>query len=145
MNKRPNVGTPGRSNFVAKPSSEKAFTLVEVLVAVFMVAVGVLSMVGALSGFTKTEIAIRDRETLSRLVHDKLDEMVATEGYLSQTGGSFDGDEYQNFTWTVEEVQTGIAGLVGIRVTVTSPNLGDQTAETLVFRTSEVIDTEGEQ
>lgn len=121
--------------------AKRAFTLVEVLVATVMVAVGVAGLVGALSGFTKTEYNIRERETLSRLVHDKLDEMVATQGYLSQTGGSFEGDEFVNYTWTVEEIQTGISGLVAIRVTVTSPNLGDETAETLVFRTEEVIDT----
>lgn len=112
-------------------------TLVEVLVATVLVAVGVVALVGALRGFTKAEIAVNDRELASRLAHDKLDEVVATEDYLNSSSGSFSDPNAEGYTWRAEEIETGTQGLTDVRVTVTTPHIGDVTADTLVFRQSE--------
>lgn len=121
------------------------FSLIEVLVAVVLVMVGVVSLVGALAAYTRTETAILSRDVQSRLAHEKLDEMIGTEGYLTAAGGSFDDTRYQNYTWTVESTPVGIEGLTLVQVTVTSEKLGDVMAESIAFDTTAVVDTETAQ
>lgn len=121
----------------------RAFSLVEVLVATILVAVGVSALIGALTAFTRTEFQLKDRDLQSRITHEKLDELIATGDYESQTSGGFDQPELQDFTWRIEELPTDIAGATDVRITVSSAKLGDTTAETIVFRTQDVVNTNG--
>ena len=121
------------------------FSLIEVLVAVVLVMIGVVALVGALAAYTRTETAILSRDLQSKLAHEKLDEMVATEGYLTAAGGSFDDTRYKDYSWTVSETPVGIEGLTLVSVTVTSSKLGDVKAETITFDTTAVVETEATQ
>lgn len=136
---------PGRSNFVVAKSRRSAFTLIEVMVAAVLVAVGAVSLVAALAGFTRAELAVQDRDLVSLLAHQKLDELVATQGYLDQTSGNFQASGLESYTWEAQTEFTGTAGLNYLRVIVTSPEDRTMEAETLYFITEEVIDTEVEQ
>lgn len=111
----------------------RAFTLVEVLVAATILGVGVAAVMGGLGALNKAEAAVYDRDTVSLLANEKLNELVATQEYREQSGGSFDDDRYQNFTWTVEELPTTVEGVSAIRLTVTNSSLRETTVERLVF------------
>ena len=138
---------PGRLNSVAskRTSKNKGFTLVEVFVATVLTAIGAVSLMGAISSFTKAELAVSERELLSQLAHQKLEEMIATEEYLDVSSGSFEATGLEGYTWNVQEDLTGLAGLNHLRVIVTSPDDMSMVAETLIFLTDDVIDNEVDQ
>lgn len=130
---------------MVKTLKRKAFTLIEVMVAAVLVAIGAVSLVAALSGFTRAELAVQDRDLLSLLAQQKLEELVATQGYLDQTSGNFQASGLDTYTWEAETDFTGISGLNYLRVYVTSPEDKTLHAETLYFVTEEVVDNEVEQ
>lgn len=142
MIKRQAIGKRENWNVVLKKTG---FSLIEVLVAVVLVMIGVVALVGALAAYTRTETAILSRDLQSKLAHEKLDEMVATEGYLTAAGGSFDDTRYKDYSWTVSETPVGIEGLTLVSVTVTSSKLGEVKAETITFDTTAVVETEATQ
>ena len=142
MIKRQTIGKRENWNVVLKKTG---FSLIEVLVAVVLVMIGVVALVGALAAYTRTETAILSRDLQSKLAHEKLDEMVATEGYLTAAGGSFDDTRYKDYSWTVSETPVGIEGLTLVSVTVTSSKLGEVKAETITFDTTAVVETEATQ
>lgn len=113
--------------------SKRGFTLIEVLVAVFMLGVAFTALVGALSGLTRAERAVQEKDLVDRLAARKLEELVATEAWRSESGGSFDEARHSDYTWTLEQVDTGVANVIGLRLEVTSLNKGAATAETLIF------------
>ncbi len=111
----------------------KAFTLVELLVAAVILAVGITGLVGALGGIERAERAVAQKELVERIAHEKLEELVATEAWQSESGGSFEQEELRDYTWTLEEVNVGITNMIGLRVTVSSINRGRAIATTLVY------------
>ncbi len=102
----------------------KGFTLVELLVAVVLTAVGIVSMVGALSGMTRAQTAVNERDTVFELAQEKYDELVATGAYETETDGDFEGRYAGRYSWSLEVIDTGTESLQSIRLTV-SPVSGD--------------------
>lgn len=100
-------------------SRAKAFTLVELLVGVVLTGIGVVSMVGALSGMTRAQIALEDRELVYQLAQDKYDEIVATGLYETETGGEFEGKYAGVYSWSLEVVESGTQYVQSLRLTVT--------------------------
>ncbi|MFM9873601.1 MAG: prepilin-type N-terminal cleavage/methylation domain-containing protein [Fimbriimonadaceae bacterium] len=114
-------------------SAKRAFTIVEVLVAIFVLAVGITGLVGSIAGLTRAESAVSERDLIDRISHEKLDELVATGTWQSQAGGSFDDTRYSNYTWSIEEVNVGITNLTGLKLTVTSQDKGETTLSTIIY------------
>lgn len=125
-------------------SVKRGFTLVEVLVAVFMLGVGIVALVGALSGLTRAEVAVGDKDIVNRLAHEKLNEMLATQEWKTQTGGTFDDDRYSDFSWTSEQQAMSTDGLTLVEVTVESEKRGSATVRRLVYEQSQT-DPENQQ
>ncbi len=114
-------------------SVKRGFTMVEVLMAVFVLAVGVTGLVGAISGLIRAESRISERDLIDRIAHEKLDELVATQAWQTEAGGSFDDPRYSDYTWSIEEENVGIENLTGLTFTVDSTNKGSVTISTVVF------------
>lgn len=125
-------GKPGRLNDVSV-NRRSAFTIVEVLVAIFMLAVGIVSLMGALGGLTKAESVVAERDLISRVANEKMQELIATQAWQSEAGGTFDDETLSDYTWSVEEVNVGIDTLTGLNLTVSSTGKGDLTISTVVF------------
>ena len=90
-------------------------------------------MMSAITGLIRAERAVSEKEIVTRLAYEKLAELVATEEYATQAGGSFDDERYSDYTWTAETVNTGTTSLIGVRVQVQSNTKGSATAETVVY------------
>ncbi|MCB0826378.1 MAG: type II secretion system protein [Fimbriimonadaceae bacterium] len=114
-------------------SAKSGFTLVEVLVSVFVLGVAITAMMSAITGLIRAERAVGEKEIVTRLAYEKLEELIATEEYSTQAGGSFDDERYSDYTWTAEVVNTGTASLIGVRVQVQSNSKGSATAETVIY------------
>lgn len=114
-------------------AKQRAFTLVELVVAAFILAVAVTALIGALGGLERAERAVAQKELVERIAHEKLEELVATQAWQSESGGSFDRQELRDYTWSLDEVDVGIENVTGLRVTVTSLNKGRSVATTLVY------------
>ena len=100
----------------------KGFTLVELLVAVVLTAVGIVAMIGALSGMTRAQTAVNERDTVFQLAQEKYDEVIATGAYETETGGEFEGEHAGRYSWTLEVLDTGTESLQSVRLTVAPTN-----------------------
>lgn len=121
----------------------RGFTLVEVLIAVFMMSVALTAMMGALNGLTRAERGVAEKDFIDRIAHEKLGEIIATQAWVSESGGSFDDERLSDYTWTVEEVNVGIENLTGLELTISSVSKGNTTISTIVYTPPAATGTEG--
>lgn len=112
---------------------QSGFTLIEVVVAAFILAVGITGLMGALSGLSSAEIKVAQKDLIYRIASEKLDELVATEAWKSEAGGSFDDPRLSDYTWSIQEVNIGVENVTGLTLTVSSTGKGEVTVSTLVF------------
>ena len=118
-------------------ASNKGFMLVEVLVAVVLVAIGIITLIGGLGSITSSYRRTVERETLHRLAHEKFDELIATGDWEFVFEGEFEDDRFADYEWESETTQTEVADLEYFRVTVyinTDAIDSDAFAEGLVYR-----------
>ncbi|MES1227942.1 MAG: prepilin-type N-terminal cleavage/methylation domain-containing protein [Armatimonadota bacterium] len=116
----------------------QGFTLVEVLVALALLAVGVVALSRGLGGLAKAENMMLDAEKTNRLARAKLEEIVAI-GDFSQTSGQFDSPN-DDFDFSLTQYDTGVTDLTGYQLTVTDrtgKSLRDGFAQTLVYASSQ--------
>ncbi len=116
-------------------SRTSGFSIVEVVIATVLMVVGVSALIRGLGGLDKAEAALLEKDMVTRLAHQKLDEILATGEWQNSTGGTFD-EPYDKFQWTLENVATGVDNLNGLRLTVTDSTRSDGrrgVAETLQF------------
>ena len=101
---------------------ESGFTLIEVLVALAIVAIGMAAVLGALTSSASTILYMRDK-TLAQWValnHIAEERLKVQPGQVPQQGNS-DGDvDYagQKWHWRQETVPTAVQGMVRIDVMV---------------------------
>lgn len=117
----------------------RAFTLIEVLVAIVLIGVAVSALVGGLGSLTNSYRRAMEKERLVQMAHQKLDELVGTGDWTTVSEGEYEEEWLQNYEWSLETETTAIEGLEWIRVTVTQtgPSVErSETAETLVYRTT---------
>lgn len=98
----------------------RAFTLIEGLVAAAILAIGV---VGTLSGFgslARIEARARETEQLQMLALDKYDELISTSTLpvVSQSG-DFTDHGLNGISWRLDIAQTSVQDLNSAVVTVT--------------------------
>jgi len=116
-------------------SRTRGFSVVEVVIATVLIVVGVTALMRAMGGLDKATAALMEKDKVTRLANQKLDEIIATEEYKTATQGTFDVPD-DKYTWTLENVATGVESLVGLRITVadsTRPNGRTGVAETLKY------------
>ncbi|ARU40623.1 hypothetical protein CCB80_05500 [Armatimonadetes bacterium Uphvl-Ar1] len=130
VNKPKKSGKPGRLNNV---SAKRGFTLVEVLVAAVLLAVGITALVGAISGLMRAERAVAEKDFIDRIAHEKLQELIATQAWQSEAGGTFDDERLRDYTWSLQESNVGVENLTGLTLTVSSQNKGENSISTVVF------------
>jgi prepilin-type N-terminal cleavage/methylation domain-containing protein len=99
--------------------SKRAFTLIEVLVAIVLVGIAISASVGSLGRLTAAFRRSQETEVIQRLAQEKYDELVATGEWQTLSDGEFEGELYSEYTWSSETETTTVADVQYFRVTVT--------------------------
>ncbi len=98
---------------------KRGFSLLEVMVATVVLAVGVSMALGAIGSMTSTETRARDVERMNRLAVEKLHEILAVGNVTSQqTEGTFEDYGEPDMRWTMEVVPSGTNDVNAVRLTV---------------------------
>ncbi|WP_446008653.1 type IV pilus modification PilV family protein [Candidatus Electrothrix sp.] len=124
-------------------ASQNGFTLLEVMVAVAIIAMTFVSLLGSQSQSISIAGISRFETNAAMLARQKLTEL-QLEGFdvLSSTSGDFD-DAFADYTWQTEvrelyEDETGITGIEGMLKLVTL-EVSRYEDESQVFRLRSVI------
>ena len=114
-------------------TGNRAFTLVEALAAVVILAVGVSSVLHGFTVLGRTELRMRTAEKLQRLAEDKYDELMAT-GQTSQSGlnGDFSDIGENGYSWSLDVEPSGVDNLNSVVVTVT-PSRGSTQDKAIAY------------
>ena len=96
----------------------RGFSLVEVIAATVLLAVGIAAGMGALSKMVGADTRVGELETMSRLAQTKFDELIATEQATSSTEGTFEDIGENKYKWSLEITPSGITNLDTVRLTV---------------------------
>ncbi|MES2463910.1 MAG: prepilin-type N-terminal cleavage/methylation domain-containing protein [Armatimonadota bacterium] len=95
-----------------------AFTLVEMLVTIVIVAVAVVAVFRTIASLTETDIRARDADLLQRLACQKMSEMgVVTDPRTAENSGDFADQGYEAVTWTVEVEPSGTLNVEQVTIT----------------------------
>ncbi len=93
--------------------------MVEAIVSAVLVAVGVVSVLGAYGSLMNGQHRVIDTEAMQQLALDKYDELVATESLQSASlNGDFSDHGQDRFQWTASVEPTGVENLSALTVTV---------------------------
>ncbi len=99
-------------------SDVRGFTLLEVMVAVAILAIALVAILKANVQSLDTLIETRERTTVSMLAASKMAEVEAVgAANWSEFQGDF-GEDYPDFTWRVETAPTEVERLVRVAVIV---------------------------
>jgi len=106
------------NDFNFDPSAGRGFTLLEVMVAVAILAIALVAILKANVQSLDTLIETKERTTVSMLAASKMAEVEAVGAAdWSEFQGDF-GEEYPGFTWRVETAPTEVERLVRVAVIV---------------------------
>jgi prepilin-type N-terminal cleavage/methylation domain-containing protein len=123
----------------------RGFTLLEVLVAGIIVAIGIAALMSGFGALSQSQRRMIERETVERLAQTKLKELAATREYDSVTEGDFSLEGLEEYSWEVTLEESGIENVQYLRLTVTFGTTDRYaTAETLVFTPPPPIEEEQE-
>jgi prepilin-type N-terminal cleavage/methylation domain-containing protein len=101
-------------------SGRKAgFTLIEVLAALVLMGVGLVSVFSALSAIASSEARTRETEKMHRMAMAKFDELRAiTDTFSGSDSGDFSDLGEPDYVWELQVDTTGIENLDAITVSV---------------------------
>lgn len=106
------------NDFNFDPSAGRGFTLLEVMVAVAILAIALVAILKANVQSLDTLIETKERTTVSMLAASKMAEVEAVGAAdWSEFQGDF-GEDYPDFTWRVETAPTEVERLVRVAVIV---------------------------
>ena len=104
---------------------KSAFTLIEALVAVVVVAIAGVGSMHAFSSLTRGERKAQEEEYLQRLAYEKYDEEIAiAQQTLSNSSGNFDDRNLQGYSWSMDVASTSINDLMSVTVSVSKDSDG---------------------
>ncbi len=104
-----------------------AFTLVEMLVTIVVVAVAVVAVFRAIASLTETDIRARDADLLQRLACQKMAEMGGvTDPRTAENSGDFADQGYDTVSWTLEVEPSGTLNVEQVTVTAERGELSQQ-------------------
>lgn len=116
-----------------RPRQPRGFTLVEVLVAVVLVAVALTGVMGGIRALGAADAKARDADLLQRLAAQKLSEMGAvTDPRTTEDSGDFAEQGYPDIEWTMTIEPSGAENVDKIAVTASRGN-EEQTLTALVY------------
>ena len=96
----------------------RGFTLLEVMVAVAILAIALVAILKANLQTIDTLVETRERTTVSLLAASKMAEIESVgAAEWSEFRGDF-GEDYPGFTWQVETAPTEVEGLMRVTVIV---------------------------
>jgi len=99
--------------------SEQGFTLIEVLVALFIVVVGILGMIAVTATVMSGNSLAKRMTTASTLAQYKVEELKTTDyDSLASSSSPETVDGLYSRSWTVSAADTPAAGMKTIAVTV---------------------------
>ncbi len=105
--------------------ARRGFTLVELLVAVLLVAVAVSSVMGGLRAVAAADVKAKEADVLQSLAFEKAHDVLATETASTASGsGNFSDQGYPKVTWTADVQASGTEDIDQLTVEASS---GSQT------------------
>lgn len=114
---------------MSKRLQVNGFTVMEALAAAVLVGVGVTAGMSAIGAMSQSEIRMRESEKLSRLAHEKLDEIIALGDTVNTpTDGDFEDYGEPNYEFSVEVQPSGVDSLDTVRVVAKKSN-ADSTSQ----------------
>ena len=101
--------------------TRRGFTLVEALASITILVIGIVSVMQGLSVMTRARARMNETEVMTRLAHEKLEEILATSTSItSNDSGDFTDRNDQKFAWSVTASQSSQStSLYNIALTVT--------------------------
>ncbi len=115
---------------------KRGFSLVEVIVAAALLAVGISACLGVLGVMANTEDRADKSEKFQTLAHRKLKEIISTGEYQqAPLDGDFSAEGIDGVTWSATDDPSGVESLDIVTVTVKAP-IG---ADTFDFVATELI------
>ncbi len=126
----------------------KGFTLIESLVAVVLLALGVVATLNGFAGVTRVQARLEQKTLAERLAAMKIDELLATgEASQAPLNGTFQEEGQPAYRWEAESGPSGIENLNYLTVTVTDNNQDGAAASlnTLWYLPPQTTDTGAEQ
>ena len=106
-------------------SGNKGFTLIEVVVASVLVAIGVAGALRAFGALTHAQATLQERDRMQRLAVSKYDELITTGLSNAPSDGDFQDYNESRYKWTVDIEATGTENLQSVKVTVVSTDPSD--------------------
>ncbi len=111
----------------------RGFTLIETLVAVVLVAIGLVAVFGGIAALNRAEVKARSAELLQSLAMQKISEYGAvTDPRSAETSGDFSDQGYSDITWRFVDEPSGITDVDKLTVTVAQGS-EEQTLTTLIY------------
>lgn len=110
------------------------FTLIEALIAIVLVAIGVVGVFGGIRSLTAVQARAESADLLQRLAAQKLNEISATttDPTTANAGGDFSDQGYPDINWSVDVEQEDATDIDLVKVTVTR-GTDEQTISVLQF------------
>jgi type II secretory pathway pseudopilin PulG len=105
-----------------KPIRRMGFSLIEALASVAILGFGIASVLSALGAMSKVESRMKRVEEMTRLAQHKYDELVATSTTMTagaSQSGDFTDENNNDYLWSCDIADTGVANLEAVTVTVT--------------------------
>lgn len=110
-------------------AKQRGFSLIEALAAVALAGLGIAGTVGGIGAITRAQGLAIEREEMTRLCIQKMDEIIGTEQF-EDLGGSLEDAGRDAWTWESTVENSGTDGLLLLTVTVSAQS-GTRSTETL--------------
>ncbi len=103
--------------------AKRGFTLIELIMATFLVAVAVVAVMGGIRSLGAADVKARRADLMQRLATHRLNALRSSEDLNSAAeSGDFSEEGYSGILWSVSVQPSGIENLDDVKVTVTYQN-----------------------